>query len=321
VKRIIVQRNRLHHPRSNSNNWQQSRPGPGKNEPSHPEGPQAVCLWDSDGNHVLRYNTVFSDESHQYNDVFGAGHNFSTRGFPHRDSDIYGNLLSQCWDDAIESEGANCNVRIWGNYLTEVYVGVACASTSIGPLYVWRNVTGVIRESPTKISGAFFKTSDKMGGGRIYVFHNTILQPPSPTDSQRTLGAVVGLGWGGPMTNVISRNNVLHVTRQAIADRARSPQNDFDYDLFTAPFMAADGQEKHGVRGKPEFASGDGLHNGKGVFVLLAKSPGFDAGIVLANFNDGFTGAAPDMGAHEAGTEPMEFGVNAYRAGKPQSRR
>jgi len=29
------------------------------------------------------------------------------------------------------------------------------------------------------------------------------------------------------------------------------------------------------------------------------------------NHNDGFTGAAPDMGAHEAGTPPMQFGVDA----------
>jgi hypothetical protein len=317
VKRVIVQRNRIHHPRSNSNNWQQSRPAPGKREPSHPEGPQAVCLWDSEGNHVIRYNSVFSDDTHQYNDIFGAGHNFSTRGFPHRDSDIYGNLLTHCWDDAIESEGANCNVRIWGNYMTDVYVGVACASTSIGPLYVWRNVTGVVRESPTKISGAFFKTSDKMGGGRIYVFHNTILQPRNPSDPQRTSGAVVGLGWGGPMTNVVSRNNILHVTRQAILDRARSLHNDFDYDLCSAPITAAETQEKHGLRGVPEFVPGYGFQNGNGVFALAAKSPGFDAGIVVPNFNDGFIGAAPDLGAHEAGTAPMEFGVNADRTAKP----
>jgi hypothetical protein len=313
LKRVIVQRNRMHHPRSNSNNWQESRPAPGKREPTHPEGPQAVCFWDSEGNHVIRYNTVLSDDTHQYNDIFGAGHNFSVRGFPNRDSDIYGNLLSHCWDDAIESEGANCNVRIWGNYMTDVYVGVACASTSIGPLYIWRNVTGVIRESPTKTSGAFLKTSDKMGGGRVYAFHNTILQPVSPTDPHKTLGAVVGLGWGGPMTNVTSRNNILQVTRQAIADRARGPLNDFDYDLLGAPFAAAAGQEKHGIRGVPEFVTGFGLQSGKGVFALSATSPGFDAGVVQPNFNDGFKGAAPDLGAHEAGTAPMEFGVSAYR--------
>jgi len=133
VKRIIVQRNRIHHPRSNSNNWQQARPGPGKTEPSHPEGPQAVCLWDSEGNDVIRYNTVFSDDNHQYNDIFGAGHNFSTRGF------------------------------------------------------------------------------------------------------------------------------------------------------------------------------------GRGMFALAPKSPGFDAGAIIPNFNDGFVGPGPDIGAPEAGSPPMEFGVEAYR--------
>lgn len=313
VKRIIVQRNRIHHPRSNSNNWQQARPAPGKREPSHPEGPQAVCLWDSEGNHVIRYNTVFSDDDHQYNDIFGAGQNFSTRGFPNRDSDIYGNLLSHCWDDAIESEGANCNVRIWGNYIAEAFVGVAAASTSVGPLYVWRNVTGVIRESPTKTSGAFFKTSDRLGGGRIFVFHNTILQPPNPLDPPRSRGAVVGLGWGGPMTNVTSRNNILHVTRQAISDRAQDPSGDYDYDLFSAPLAAATNQEPHGIRGVPVYVPECGMKEGRGVFALAAQSPGHDAGVALPNFNDRFTGAAPDIGAHEAGSPPMEFGINAYR--------
>jgi hypothetical protein len=42
------------------------------------------------------------------------------------------------YDDAIEAEGANRNVRIWGNYLDRVFVPIANAATSIGPLYVWR---------------------------------------------------------------------------------------------------------------------------------------------------------------------------------------
>jgi hypothetical protein len=116
------------------------------------------------------------------------------------------------------------------------------------------------------------------------------------------------------MTNVTSRNNILHVTRQTFADRTRDPQNDFDYDLFSAPFRAADGQEKHGLRGVPQFVSGYGITNGQGVFALSAGSPGFDAGAVIPNFNDGFSGAGPDLGAHEAGSTPMEFGVDAYRS-------
>ena len=307
LTRVIIQRNRMHHPRSNSNNWKQDR-RPGRREPSHPEGPQAICFWNSEGNHVIRYNTVYSDDDHQYNDIFGAGENFSRRGFPNRDSDIYGNRLSHCWDDAIESEGANCNVRIWGNYVSDNLVGIATASTSIGPLYVWRNLNAISRVSPGGSGGAFLKVSDKVGGGRIYVFHNTVLQPASSSGGN-ALGAAVGLGWGGTMTNVTSRNNILQVSRQAIADRARDPLGDYDYDLFTAPLATAERQEKHGIRGAPVFISGSGLNGNKGIFSLSPQSPGFDAGLVLPNFNDGFTGAGPDIGAHESGAAPMQFGA------------
>ncbi len=308
LARVVVQHNRIHHPRSNSNNWRQERARPGKRKSSHPEGPQAVCFWDSDGNHVIRYNTVFSDPQHEYNDIFGAGANFSTRGFPNRDSDIYGNLLSDCWDDAIESEGANQNVRIWGNYMKDSLVGVACASTSVGPLYVWRNVYGASRVSPGGSGGAFLKTGDQLGGGKIFAFHNTVYQPGDESPDAKTGGAAVGLGWGDPISNVTSRNNILEVTRQSIRDRAHDPDADYDYDLLGAPVEAAAGQETHGVRGKPHFESNFGLHNGRGEFHLTPQSSGVDAGVVLPNFNDGFTGKAPDLGAAETGSPPLRFG-------------
>ena len=46
----------------------------------------------------------------------GGEDNFSTTGFPDADSDIYGNSIQNTWDDGIEAEGGNNNVRIWGNY-------------------------------------------------------------------------------------------------------------------------------------------------------------------------------------------------------------
>jgi len=313
LERVVLQRNRIHHPRSDSNTWRENRPGPGKRESYHPEGPQAVYFENSRGNHVIRYNTVWSDDDHQYNDVFGGASNFSVRGFPNRDSDIYGNLLSHCWDDAVESEGANCNVRIWGNYTTECFVSIACASTSLGPLYVWRNISAVMREAPGRWSSGFLKTSDKMGGGRIFVFHNTILQPARPGESgSETAGARLGLGWGGPMVNVTSRNNILHVTRDAIRKQADDPLGDYDYDLFTGASRILDGREKHGTRGEPIYIEGSGMREGRGQFQLSPKSPGYDGGVRLPNFNDDYTGNGPDVGAHEADTPPMQFGADAY---------
>ena len=307
LKRVIVQRNRIHHPRGDSNNWKEYRPRQGKRESYHPEGPQAVYFRDSEGNHVIRYNSVFSDEDHQYNDIFGAGANFSTRGFPNRDSDIYGNRLSQCWDDAIESEGANCNVRIWGNYTTDCFVSIATAGTSVGPVYVWRNISGRMRIAEGKWGGGFLKTSDIMGGGKIFVFHNTIRQPVEILeDGNMTVGASIGLGWGGPMVNVTSRNNILDVKRASFRNLNNDPLADYDYDLYRGPLPKAKEHEKHGIARTPIYAV-------RSLYELARKSPGHDAGVRIANFNDNFRGEAPDIGAHELSTKPMEFGVNAYK--------
>jgi hypothetical protein len=41
---------------------------------------------------------------------------------------------------------------------------------------------------------------------------------------------------------------------------------------------------------------------------LRAGSAATDAGVVLPNVNDAFTGRAPDLGAHEYGREPPIYG-------------
>ena len=64
------------------------------------------------------------------------------------------------------------------------------------------------------------------GGGKIYVLHNTMLQPPPPEGQERTLGGSPGLGHGGPMLNTASRNNILHVSgdwSDSINDRDHDP--------------------------------------------------------------------------------------------------
>jgi hypothetical protein len=164
------------------------------------------------------------------------------------------------------------------------------------------------------MDGGFLKTSDKLGGGRIFVFHNTILQPVITLDGKESpAGANVGLGWGGPMVNVTSRNNILHVRSTAIRTSQRSA-GDYDYDLLASRSAIPEGQEAHGVRGEPIYAEGHGLRQGKGWCQLSPKSPGYDAAVRLPGFNDDCKGKAPDMGAHEAETPAMEFGVDAYRS-------
>lgn len=316
LTRIVLQHNLIHHPRGDANNWNELRPTPQNPRNYHPGGPQAVLLAESAGNHVIRYNTIYSDDDHQFNDILGAAKNYSRRGFPNCDSDIYGNRLSHCWDDAIESEGANRNVRIWGNYTEKTMVHVATATTSVGPLYIWRNIAGETRRSntgsPDKIKrGGFLKTSDRLGGGRIYVFHNTLLQPPPTKDARNTRGAQLGMGTGGPMANTVSRNNIFHTSAKGgpFQDRTRDLAGDYDYDLYNGRLLIPT-HERHGIEGTPLYQPRPTVGSTSSPYTLSPDSAGVDRGVLIPNFNDDFTGSAPDIGAHEIGSESMQFGVN-----------
>ena len=313
IERIIVQRNKLHHPRADTNSWKE----PARTIPRnthHPLGPQAVTFKprnEGAGHYVIRYNEIYSDEDHYFNDCMGETNNFSYHGFPIRDTDIYGNYVANCWDDGIEAEGANCNVRVWGNYVTETAIKIATQSVSVGPLYIWRNVFGISRVGPNdNVGWRAFKSGDVegWGGGKTYIFHNTILQPPPPDRGSRH-----GINaHDASLTYTCTRNNIFHVLssdRDSINSGSPNSTNDFDYDLYNGNINAYRGAEPHGIKGVPIYDR----NNGDGEFALDSSSPGYDAGVVIPNFNDHYTGAAPDMGAHEAGSPPMEFGVNAYQ--------
>jgi hypothetical protein len=311
LRRIIVQRNKLHHPYSDTNSWTEYR---AKYSSYHPRGAIAVGFADSAGNHVIRYNEIYSAEGHYFEDCISGGPKF-----PNRDSDIYGNYIAHCWDDAIEAEDDDCNIRIWGNFIEWAFVKIAIAPVSVGPMYIWRNVGGVGRQDDLHSwdeteRGGFLKTDD--GGGKIYVFHNTVLQPQQPAGVQFPLGCSRGLGWGGRMFNVMSRNNILHVCNPkypSIKDSTgvtyHDALGDYDYDLFNGPLETYPGAEPHGIRTVPRYDP----KNGSGEFALYPRSPGVNAGAVLPNFNDNYSGAAPDIGAFETGSPPMEFGVNAHQ--------
>src|SRR3954454_14665332 len=64
----------------------------------------------------------------------------SFTGFPGADSDIYGNIIRYCADDAIEADGGGMNVRIWGNYIDGTSTVFSFSPLSLGPVYLSRNV-------------------------------------------------------------------------------------------------------------------------------------------------------------------------------------
>ncbi len=195
LERIVVQRNKIHDPRYGANSWSWG----------HPVGPQGITFSYCGGNHVIRHNEIASDDPQRYfNDAIGGEDNFSDAGFPNRDSDIHGNTIRGAWDDGIEAEGGNANVRIWDNHIERTAVGIATTVTHYGPLYIFHNRYEKGRKLSERAPeaddrGPMIKAgdADRYGGGRRYVFGN--------------VGLDIGHGISGnskqPLTNTVSRNN------------------------------------------------------------------------------------------------------------------
>ncbi len=314
IKRIIVQRCRIHHPSYDANSWAEYNDGG-----YHPSGPQGIIFFNSGGNNVIRYNEIYSDSEHMYNDVIGGGTNSSYYGFPGPDSDIYSNYIANCWDDGIESEGGNRNVRIWGNYIEEVFLPIGNAPTSIGPLYIWKNTSGRCYSPPGSIYGVhapFIKMGAASAGvgwmtGYMYIFNNTILQPNGE--------GAGGIGVSDDVNRYIKHcqtcNNILDVGNIAvnsISIRDENEDNNYDYDLYNGGYPDENGG--HSLEGTPIYIKDAyfDFDEMKADFSLNSLSLGYDAGEIIPNFTDGYEGAAPDFGAFEAGKPPMEYGVNAY---------
>jgi hypothetical protein len=309
LERTVIQRNKLHDPRYGANSW----------DWGHPDGPQAVTYSYCGGNHVIRYNEIWGSDGHYFNDALGGEDNFSDGGFPNADSDIYGNKISHTWDDGIEAEGANRNVRIWGNYLDQTATGIASTVVHRGPLYIFRNVynrSRFLSQVPLDSDdrSTFFKAGEAggYGRGRRWVFHNTMLQAKQ-AGITNPLGGGMGLSGntGQPLTNTVSRNNIFQVWKPnwpSIEQQSGSTGNDANYDLYNGGIGSFAGAEANGMVGSPIYATGNGWENwAGGNYQLAPNSPGYGKGAPIPNFND--TSAAPDTGAHQSGTPAMKFGI------------
>ena len=312
LQRVTIQRNVIHEPRYGANSWSDG----------HPQGPQAVTLFNCGGNHVIRHNEVSSTPGHYYDDIIGGGANDEGQGFPNADSDIYGNKLSGGWDDAIEAEGANTNVRIWGNYIDQSGTGIATTPNFNGPVYLFRNVynrSRLLEKKPLDQDDrqVMFKAGadPSRGDGRRYVFHNTMLQARDP-GTQYGLGAsggISGTGTSTPANDTVSRNNIFHNWRSWTAYYDANAGNDFGWDLFNGQ---AGAPATKSIIATPTYAPGNGWQSeANGKYQLAPGTPGYDQGVRIPNFNDDYKGAAPDVGAAEGGMPPMKFGLAAAAAG------
>jgi hypothetical protein len=215
-------------------------------------------------------------------------------------------------------------VRIWSNYIHHTYTAVATASTSMGPLYVFRNVFGVSRISHQDSTGGnMVKTGMKildingekvsLGLGYRFIYHNTALQPSGPHDVFSS----------HEVHNAVTRNNIFYCCGRAYPEDCGEPHDDFRNDLtgshngggfVKSMFLPSERPEWFlaPTMNRIEWGRIESVRNGRKVAItdplVQAKNPAIDKGVPLPGFNDDFAGAAPDIGAFENGHPPLRFG-------------
>ncbi|MGB7159102.1 MAG: right-handed parallel beta-helix repeat-containing protein [Tepidisphaeraceae bacterium] len=235
--------------------------------------------------------------------------------------DIHNNDVSEMTDDGIEADYAQRNVRVFHNRLTNVFQGISTQPVYGGPVYIFRNAMFNVSIEPFKMhngpSGALFLHNTSVKAGPAHV----VMTPK-------------------PMSNMVSRNNLFVGTTAKVPVDFSIPATacDFDYDGFAvngsfSHFLNWNRGETYAtfeemrkrspvwknavlVDGKTAFASGvtapESDRKAIGIDAtdvrLSPKSAAVDAGQVLPGVNDGFSGAAPDLGAYEVGAPLPHYG-------------
>jgi hypothetical protein len=266
------------------------------------------------GDHTEYHGNVI--RSNRFERMFDGAHLFSQDpAAPTENLDFHDNLVLNCGDDGLETDGIGSNCRIYNNVFSNFLTGISVAPAALGPTYIYRNTLLNWRTVPSSESddGRFHGYPIKLNHQMqedpwtqwVYLYHNTCVSTEPEVD-----GFVFNYYWWY-WTNIVARNNIFAGTRAALVNVDERCPIDFDYNnYFTthparfiewyrvdfstlASFSEATGQERHGLATEPRFA-------GPGDFRLRADSPLIDRGVLIPGINEGFHGAAPDLGAFES---------------------
>jgi hypothetical protein len=264
-----------------------------------------------------------------YNRISGYGDAMKTAGNGARAIDFYGNEILYSYDNAIELDGSAGNVRCLRNRFTNTFDAISTQPVHAGPAYIIGNVVVNAADEQLKFHG--LGTVPPQDPNGMLVYHNTFVSPFTPLNLQTTATShhfelLNNLFVGPP------------VTRYGATVLWTGPIDDgrFDYNGYfpdgTFGFMfstngskqykqfygfknvQAGGIETHGLllsgqiflNGLTAPANYTTLVSPQSV-ALAPSSNAIDRGVVLPNVNDGYTGAAPDLGAVESGV-PVTYG-------------
>ncbi|MBC8870360.1 MAG: hypothetical protein H8E44_13130 [Planctomycetes bacterium] len=242
--------------------------------------------------------------------------------------DFYNNDVGQSWDDN-EADAGQHNIRFFHNRLVDQHIGLSAQPIYGGPCYFIRNVQYNITR------GVPFKTNVQPAGVLIYnntsvccgMIHGKGVASITPGFSNSRIfnnlflglnGPTLSSGFFDPEISQIDYNGytVVGPIEWTVFDERWMPKRRLSFPTF-GEFAESTGFERHAVAvgfedlvnvPKPPCESKTHKDLNFGDARPKAISRAVDAGTVIPNVTDGFTGKAPDLGAYELGPPMPHYG-------------
>jgi hypothetical protein len=259
--------------------------------------------------------------------------------------DFYGNYITNSHDNPIEADGSMHNIRVMRNMFINHASHAFCNQPTLGgPVYWIRNIAYHLPAGSTRLTN---------GAAGVLFYNNTILSETQAAGTANThwrnnlmLGqnaapAIFAVttyttysssDYNGfrPNPGVANSFQWTAPPGGVAADFPRpgaTPRLDTRGFATLAEYSAATGNDTHSVLldydvfmkvprlDAQDAATVQRLHDARDLdFRLRPQSAAIDRGLALPTITDGFTGAAPDLGALESG-QPLP--VYGPRGGRP----
>ncbi len=267
--------------------------------------------------HVIAHNAIA---------YFHDGIGISTYGTPPSDPDrrassidIYGNDIHLSGDDFVEGDGGVHNIRVYKNRgVNAPHSGYSAQPVFGGPIYFIRNISFNARNA--------FKINANPAG--LFMWHNTLIGEQTGGAASNMhycnnlfigRGAAQGVMRWVNVTNAYSSDYNGYRPNPGATEQYRwqAPGRSANFATLAA-LSAATGQERHGIEidlgafenlTLPDPATPHRVYHAMDLsFRLKPGGKAVDAGEPIPTVNDGFAGAAPDLGALEVGQPEPHYG-------------
>jgi len=252
------------------------------------------------------------------NDIKDCRDGIGIGGSNWEEADIYDNHIYDIFDDGIETDGDDINVRVWGNYFSGFArnaISIAC--TRKGPIYFFNNIVSFKDYNNHAIKSG---SGSGVCSGHTFFYYNTFYQSASGSDVSADAGII-------PSENLKFFNNIMYAVGywyESAGCGYELGYNNYDSTSGNMPVVKWHSGNRCGTEIKynlySDFYNGENINHSmvnelnvdsgmvdpaNGDFLLRSDSRLIDAGFCISGITKDYlgnprqSGTSCDIGAYE----------------------